>query len=118
VQPTVNERLLEAPSSLGKCFVEREGCYLLYGEVLPGDVEAGKEWPVKRVEARQKDEVGVLGVDPQWTPEVIKLKLVPVGGDCLLLTRDAKQKVGVTKVDPKDAHAILDVAVKVPDVLD
>jgi hypothetical protein len=118
VQPTVNERLLEAPSNPGKWFAERDGCYFLYGEVLPGDVEAGKEWPIKRVEARQKDKVGVLGVDPQRMSEVIDLKLVPIGGGRLLLTGDAKQKVGVTKVDPKDAHAILDVAVKVPGVLD
>jgi hypothetical protein len=51
-------------------------------------------------------------------PEVIDLKLVPIGGGCLLLTGDMKQKVEVTKVDPKDAYAILDVAVKVPDILD
>jgi hypothetical protein len=60
----VNEHLLKAPSNPGKCFSEQDGCYLLYGEVLLGDVEAGKEWPIKRVEVRQKDEVGVLGVDP------------------------------------------------------
>jgi hypothetical protein len=118
VQLIVNEHLLEALSNPGKCFAEQDGFYLVYGEVLPGDVEVGKEWPIKWVEARQKDEVGVLGVDLQQMPEVINLKLVPIGGGCLLLTGDAKQKVGVTKVDPKGAHAILDVAIKVPNVLD